>query len=134
MLGRVRELGRLPDRRSAEQATRAVLQVLAERLPGGLADHLAAQLPPGLGAAVHEVTGAPERAGRPHGSGDRFGLEGFAGRVAAGTGTSRDVALRESVAVLAMLDEALTPGVMAKVANDLPSDVRGLLPPHLVTG
>jgi uncharacterized protein (DUF2267 family) len=44
------------------------------------------------------------------------------------------VALRESVAVLAMLDEALTPGVMAKVANDLPSDVRGLLPPHLVTG
>ena len=43
--GQVQARAGLPDRQSAERAVRATLETVAERVPDGVADHLAAQLP-----------------------------------------------------------------------------------------
>ena len=48
-IGQVQHRARLSSRGAAERATRATLEPLAERLAGGEADDLAAQLPLELG-------------------------------------------------------------------------------------
>ncbi|MDQ0774513.1 uncharacterized protein (DUF2267 family) [Streptomyces aurantiacus] len=120
-------LAHLPDRGSADRATRAVLSTLAERLPSGLADHMSAQLPPELADPMREVA-EPSADGRSHTSGERFDLTVFAGRIAGRAGTDEDAALREAAAVLEVLDAALTPELNEKVAGVLPADIRLLLP------
>jgi uncharacterized protein (DUF2267 family) len=137
MIGKVQALARLPGRGAAEGVTRAVLLTLAERLPGGVAEHVAAQLPADIGAVMRE---APESARvaspvlRTHTSGEQFGLAVFAGRVAARSGTTEEVALRETAAVFEVLDAALAPGLMTKVAQELPKDIGQLLPAKRATG
>ncbi|MEU0602299.1 DUF2267 domain-containing protein [Streptomyces sp. NPDC006393] len=127
MIGKVQALARLPDRGSAERATRAVLSTLAERLPSGLADHVAAQLPHELAAPMREVTQSV--AGEStHASGERFDLTVFAGRIAGRAGTDEDAAVREAAAVLEVLDAALAPELTEKVSGALPADIRELLP------
>ena len=130
MIGKVQALAQLPDRGSAERVTRAVLGTLAERLPAGLARHVAAQLPHELAASMREATEAwePAGAGPPDGSGERFDLTVFAGRIAGRAGTNEDTALREAAAVLEVLDAALAPELTVKVAGVLPGDIRELLP------
>ncbi|CAL9642832.1 DUF2267 domain-containing protein [Streptomyces sp. Tu 3180] len=127
MIGKVQALAQLPDRGSAEQATRAVLRTLAERLPSGLADHMAAQLPSALGAAVRETVGSSAD-DHPGTSGERFDLTVFAGRIAGRAETDEDTAVREAAAVLEVLDAALAPELTEKVAGALPADIRALLP------
>ncbi|MBT3150478.1 DUF2267 domain-containing protein [Streptomyces sp. CHD11] len=121
IIGKVQALTRLPDRGSAEMATRAVLTTLAERLPSGLTDHVAAQLPPTLAAPMRQ-------AGEATGGGERFGLTTFAGRIAGRAETDEDAALREAAAVLEVLDAALAPELTEKVVAALPKDIGGLLP------
>ncbi|BFO19174.1 hypothetical protein SHKM778_55620 [Streptomyces sp. KM77-8] len=58
-IGKVQALTRLPDRGTSEQAARAVLSTLAERLPAGLTEHVAAQLPPTLAAPMREAKDSP---------------------------------------------------------------------------
>lgn len=130
IIGKVQALTRLPDRGSAEMATRAVLTTLAERLPPGLTDHVAAQLPPTLAAPMREARdSAAEDAEDPTATtGERFGLTTFAGRIAGRAETDEDAALREAAAVLEVLDAALTPELTEKVAAALPKDIGGLLP------
>ncbi|MEU2280561.1 DUF2267 domain-containing protein [Streptomyces sp. NPDC013178] len=128
MIGTVQALAHLPDRGSAERATRSVLCTLAERLPTGLADHLAAQLPHHLAADIRETTASAASYERPRGVGERFGLTTFAGRVAVRAGTTEDTALEYSAAVLEVLDAAVSPEEMRKVADALPADIRELLP------
>ncbi|MEU6392340.1 DUF2267 domain-containing protein [Streptomyces sp. NPDC046939] len=127
IIGKVQALTQLPDRGSAERATRAVLETLAERLPSGLAKHMAAQLPPTLAAAVEPVT-EPSADGHQTGSGERFDLTVFAGRVAVRAATDEDTALREAAGVLEVLDAALTPELTEKLAAALPADIGQLLP------
>ncbi|GAB1331411.1 DUF2267 domain-containing protein [Streptomyces sennicomposti] len=125
MIGKVQALAQLPGRGPAERATQAVLATLAERLPSGLAGHAAAQLPPDLAACMRQaVDASPGKAA----SGERFGLTTFAARIAARAGTDEDAALREAAAVLEVLDAALAPELMEKVAGALPADIRELLP------
>jgi uncharacterized protein (DUF2267 family) len=116
-IGKVQALTRLPDRGTSERATRAVLSTLAERLPSGLAGHVAAQLPPTLAAPMRQTT-----------SGERFDLTTFAGRIAGRAETDEDAAVREAAAVLEVLDAALTPELTEKLAAALPRDIGGLLP------
>lgn len=127
MIGKVQALAQLPDRGSAERATRAVLSTLAERLPSGLADHVAAQLPHELADPMREVTRSAA-GGRTHASGERFDLTVFAGRIAGRAGTDEDAAVREAAAVLEVLDAALAPELTEKVSGALPADIRELLP------
>lgn len=128
MIGKVQALAHLPDRGSTERATHAVLRTLAERLPAGLADHLAAQLPRNLAADILEAAQSATSAGRPRGTGEPFDLTAFAGRVAVRAGTTEDTALQYSTAVLEVLDAAVAPEEMRKVAGVLPADIRELLP------
>ena len=127
MIGKVQALARLPDRGSADRATRAVLSTLAERVPSGLAEHVAAQLPPELAAPMRQVRDSPAD-GRPNTSGERFDLPVFAGRIAGRAGTDEEAAVREAAAVLEVLDAALTPELTEKLAGALPADIRELLP------
>nr|WP_308435211.1 DUF2267 domain-containing protein [Streptomyces minutiscleroticus] len=124
LIGKVQALAQLPDRGSAEHVTRAVLTTLAERVPGGLADHLAAQLPPALGSVV----AADEDRVRSSTAGEGFDATVFAGGVAARAGTDEDHAVRESAAVLEVLDAAVAPELMERIARALPPDIRELLP------
>ncbi|MFI5977537.1 DUF2267 domain-containing protein [Streptomyces sp. NPDC051452] len=126
LIGKVQSLAHLPDRDCAERAAHAVVSTLSERLPAGLARHVAAQLPPGMAAAMRE---AADASGADAGTaGEKFGLIAFAGRVAVRTGTDEDAALRETAAVLEVLDAALAPELMERMADALPSDIRELLP------
>lgn len=128
LIAKVRERAELPDRNSAERATRAVLWTLAERVPDGLADHLAAQLPAQLAESIRERVSSPAGSAERRGSGERFDLTAFAGRVAWRAGVPEDAALRESVAVFEVLDAAIAPEEMEKLARVLPTDIRTLLP------
>ncbi|MEV7244540.1 DUF2267 domain-containing protein [Streptomyces sp. NPDC093248] len=126
MIGKVRTLAGLPDGGSAERASRAVVCTLSERLPAGLARHVAAQLPPDLAAAMRR---AADGTGADSGhAGERFGLAVFAGRIADRAGTDEDTALREAAAVLEVLDAALAPELTERMAGALPADIRELLP------
>ncbi|MCD0484481.1 DUF2267 domain-containing protein [Streptacidiphilus sp. ASG 303] len=127
-IGQVRARGALPDRAAAERAARATLETLGERVPVGLAEHMAAQLPPSLGqyllrAAVGHGASRDERR-----RGERFDLTTFAGRIAWRSGTDEEVALREAGAVLDVLDASLSPELMRKLGHVLPHDIRELLP------
>lgn len=51
---------RLDSRGAAERATRATLGTLAERIPAGLAEKLAAQLPYEIGEHLRRVDKAPD--------------------------------------------------------------------------
>ncbi len=121
IVGKVQALTRLPDRGSAEMATRAVLTTLAERLPSGLTGHVAAQLPPTLAAPMRQAR-------QDVAQDERFGLTTFAGRIAGRAETDEDAALREAAAVLEVLDAALAPELTEKVVAALPKDIGGLLP------
>ncbi|MBV6699800.1 DUF2267 domain-containing protein [Kitasatospora aureofaciens] len=128
IIATVQELTGLPDRAAAARATKAVLLTLGERLPSGLAAHVAAQLPPELAAPVREAMQEADTEGRTHASAERFGLPVFAGRVADRAGTSEDGGIREAAAVLEVLDAALAPELMDKLAAVLPHDIAELLP------
>ncbi|WP_405801317.1 DUF2267 domain-containing protein [Streptomyces sp. NBC_01506] len=134
MIGKIQALARLPDRGSTERATQAVLRTLGERLPAGLAGHVAAQLPPELAACLRRPAESAVAEGRDTGSGERFDLIAFAGRIADRAGTDEDAALREAAAVLEVLDAALAPELMDKIAAALPVDIGALLPVGRTTG
>lgn len=102
----------------AEQAVRAVLSVLGERLAGGEPKDLAAQLPPALAEAIPT-----------QGQGDQFGLDEFYSRVAEreGRGCTPDAAREHTRATIAALKLAVTPGEFEEVADQLPKEYSELL-------
>ncbi|BDM73717.1 hypothetical protein HEK616_72040 [Streptomyces nigrescens] len=136
-LALVQERASLPDRGAAERAVRSTLETVAERVPSGLARHVAAQLPHEL--AGH-LTREPRQAGGsgpsaerpggavPPGDGERFDLTVFAARVAWRGGVSEQAALQEAAAVFEVLDAALAPELMERLSHSLPHDIRELLP------
>jgi uncharacterized protein (DUF2267 family) len=127
IIGKVQALAQLPDRGSADRAARSVLSTLAERLPSGLAEHVAAQLPPELAAPMRQAAKS-SAGGRAPTTGERFDLTVFAGRIAGRAGTDEDAAVREAAAVMEVLDAALAPELTEKIAAVLPADIRELLP------
>ncbi|MFF2655664.1 DUF2267 domain-containing protein [Streptomyces sp. NPDC058045] len=133
LIGMVQSGAALPDRATAEGTAEAVLRTLSERVPDGLAHHLAAQLPAQLadpmlaGTSPAEPGPGPSPEGDPA-RGEPFGLSVFAGRVAWRAGIAEDEALHRTAAVLEVLDAAVSPEMMEKVARVLPGDIRALLP------
>ncbi len=111
-LAEVRDVGEYEDQREAEQVTRAVFSVLAERLPGSTLDHLAAQIPEPLDEALDP--------------GDRleaepFGVEEFYVRVAEETGARPLTARQDSGAVLSTVAKAVSGGELNQVLSHLPA-------------
>jgi uncharacterized protein (DUF2267 family) len=121
-IGQVQARARLSSRGDAERATRATLETLGERIPEGLADNLAAQLPHEIGEHLRRTVvygGA--------GTGERFDAREFVRRV-----SERSVADEPQAAFLArvvfeVVDEATSGSLTQKVAESLPDDLRKLV-------
>lgn len=101
---------------SSEQATalaRATLRTLAERIDGGEARDLAAQLPEELRAYAFA----------PSETGERFGLELFVQRVSGRAEVDATLAKAGVRAVFDTLREAVTPGEYDDVVAQLPAEL-----------
>jgi uncharacterized protein (DUF2267 family) len=95
----------------AATLTRATLATLAERITGGEAQDLAAQLPAPLQTALISS----------HENAEAFSFEEFVERVADRAGTDPDVAEAAVDAVFAALRDAVTPGEFDDVLSQLPA-------------
>jgi uncharacterized protein (DUF2267 family) len=104
-------------RRAAENAITATLETLNERISGGEARDLAAQLPeviqPALRPKAEEAEG--------------FSLEEFYRRVAEREGVDIETARIDASAVMRVLREAVTPGELDDVMAQLSEDFNTLL-------
>jgi uncharacterized protein (DUF2267 family) len=96
----------------AERLTRATMAVLAERISGGEAEDLAAQLPSG----VRDWLVAREEPAQ------KFDLEEFIRRVSERTDTDLDAATRGVRAVLSTVRRAVTTGEFEDVLAQLPNE------------
>lgn len=121
-IGHVQARLRLDSRGAAERATRATLETLGERIPEGLADNLAAQLPQEIGEHLRRTITWGGQA-----TGERFDRHEFVRRVAARSGADEPVAAYQARGVLEVVDEATTGGVVDKVRAALPEDIRELV-------
>ncbi|TDD65461.1 DUF2267 domain-containing protein [Jiangella aurantiaca] len=119
----IQERAQLASRGDAERATRATLETLGERIPGGLAANLAAQLPIEIGEHLRRTL--------PYGATDapaeRFDADEFVARVASRSTTDEPVAAYRARVVFEVVDEATEGGVAQKVAETLPDDIRRLV-------
>jgi uncharacterized protein (DUF2267 family) len=104
-------------RDEAESLTHASLRVLAERLTGGEAEDLRAQLPKQL---QEDLVSPDERA-------QSFGADEFARRVAQRTGTNEADAGAGVIAVLATIRDAVTPGEFDDVLAQLGREFAALV-------
>jgi len=109
-IGKVPQRARLASRGAAERATRATLETLALRLESGLADNIAAQLPPEIGR--HLLTLEPYV---------KLSVDEFFGEVCLREGTDFPDAIYHARAVVETLDEAVAGGV-DKMRGQLPPD------------
>jgi uncharacterized protein (DUF2267 family) len=121
-LGKVQAAARLPDRGEAERATRATLETLGERIPNGLAENLAAQLPHEIGEHLRRAAKATRSR-----NGERFDKLEFIARVAARAGVNETRGAALCHAVSEVVDEATGGMIGTKVAQSLPHDIAALL-------
>jgi uncharacterized protein (DUF2267 family) len=112
-IGQVQHRARLSSRGAAERATRATLETLAERLAGGEAKDLAAQL--SLEIAEH-------LRGQWSALGERFSLDEFFRRVSLREGVDLSDAVFHARAVIEVLSEAVSQGEMDDVRAQLPTE------------
>jgi uncharacterized protein (DUF2267 family) len=121
LIGQVQARGKLPSRGEAERSVRATLETLGERLPEGLADNLASVLPREIGEHLRrtELMGGI-------GTGERFDRHEFIARVAERTGTDSQQAAYQARVVFEVIEEASSGGLMDRVRDALPEDLREL--------
>ncbi|MEH1017552.1 DUF2267 domain-containing protein [Micromonospora sp. CPCC 206060] len=110
----------------AVDLTRGTLATLAERLTGGEALDLAAQLPPPLQAIVRPLPAAE--------AADRFDAAEFIRRVAARAGVDEQLARNGVRAVFTTVREAVTGGEFDEVMAQMPRDYREMVEPALAPG
>jgi uncharacterized protein (DUF2267 family) len=121
LVGQVQARGRLPDTGRAESAIRATLETLGERIPEGLAENLAAQLPREIGEHLRRTVTLGGT-----GTGERFDRDQFIARVAARAGIDEPQAAFVARVVFEVVDEATQGGVMDRVREALPADLAEL--------
>ncbi len=109
----VQERGHMASRESAEEAARATLRTLAERLAGGEPHDLASQLPEEL--AEHVRYDEEQKS-------DPFSLEEFFRRVAEKEGADEPDAVYHARAVMEVLQEAITKGEINDIRSQLPPE------------
>lgn len=117
-IGSVQQRARLDSLSAAEQATRATLTTLAERVRAGLPSNMAAQLPPEIGRHLTETEEHTER----------FGLDEFYRRVAERQTAGVDVpdAALHARAVLSVVADAVDDSLFAKFEEQLPPELADL--------
>ncbi len=119
---RVRRQARLPSRVDAERACYATVTTLSEWVPEGLADNIAAQLP-------REIGGQLRRTEADAGTGEELGRADFIPRIAARAGVADDQAAFIARAVIDALTAATEGGLMARVTETLPAELREYVTP-----
>jgi uncharacterized protein (DUF2267 family) len=112
-IGLVQSRARLPSIGEALRAISATFQVLGQRLYGGEAGDLAAQLPSELGHYLLE--------GQAHGS-ESFDLDEFFQRVSVLEGSDLPDAIFHARAVISVLQEAVSRGEIDDVRAQLPEE------------
>lgn len=117
-VGHVQHCAELPSRGAAEAIIRVTLETLGERLQKNAAKHLAAQLPPEIG---RHLLGADHF--------EHLNLEEFYSRVAARENTDSVKAAGSVSAVIQTLREAVSPGAMGKLRQQLPIDFQEIFVP-----
>lgn len=117
----VQSAAQLDSRQEAERAVQATLETLAERLVGGEAENLAAQLPKELGSYLEGHAGEP---------GGTFGLQEFYQRVGDREGISPVDAAIHVRAVMSVLRMAATPGEFNDIEANFPHEYNELFAPH----
>jgi uncharacterized protein (DUF2267 family) len=120
LIGRVQDQARLSSRGDAERACCATLETLSEQVPEGLADNIAAQLPDEIGEHLRRTEAD---------QGKQFGRSDFISRVAARAGVGDDQAAYIAHAVIDALTAATQGGLMARVTESLPADLREYVTP-----
>jgi uncharacterized protein (DUF2267 family) len=105
-------------REAAEKVTHATLRVLAERLSGGEAEDLQAQLTTELKDALDVPKGKPA---------ESFGAAEFTRRVAQRAEIDEPAAQIGAAAVLATLGDAVTPGEFDDVLSQLGREYAALM-------
>lgn len=118
-VGLVQQRARMDSRGGAEQAARATLTALAERLAPGLPGNIAAQLPPEIG---RHLSDNEDRT-------DRFDIGEFYDRVAEEqtTGVDRADAALHSRAVMSVVADAIDASLFGKLEDQLPPELSDLL-------
>ena len=109
----VQSTAQLESRQAAEQAARATLETVAERIVGNEASQLAAQLPEELGQYLRGHEGE---------NGNHFKLEEFYQRVSEKVGVEPVAAAVQAKAVFTVLNAAVTPGEFADVKANFSPD------------
>ncbi len=102
--------------RAAESAITATLETLSERLTGGEANDLAAQLPRELQTPLQRTAEEAED----------FSLEEFYGRVAEREEVDIETARQDASAVMTVLGVAVTPGQLEDLMAQLPEEFNAL--------
>jgi uncharacterized protein (DUF2267 family) len=117
-INRVQEEAEFGSKEEAVQATEAALTTLGERLYRTDRDDLAAQLPKQLKEYLHKTSDA----GSTRQDAQHFSLEAFYNRVGARSGVRYSPAVKEAQAVMAILEEAISPGMLKAVLSSLPDE------------
>ncbi|MFO7898726.1 MAG: DUF2267 domain-containing protein [Planctomycetota bacterium] len=112
-MGQVQDRAHLSSTGEALKAARATLGTLGERLAGGEAADLAAQLPDEVGRFL-ESGGKDERTS--------FDLGQFFARVARREGCDESDAAHHARAVMSVVRDAVTPGEIADLRAQLPDE------------
>lgn len=117
-VGLVQQRARLDSRGAAQQAIKATLETLAERLAGGAPGNIAAQLPQPIRDHLEREGGA-----------EQFGVDEFYRRVAEreSAGTGEPQAVFHAKAVLSVVGEATQGNVFEDVIDQLPDEFADLL-------
>lgn len=110
-VGQVQHRARLGTEGEAVRAIHATLETLGERLYGGEAHNLAAQLPQEIGAYLEQPT-----------INESFDLDEFFNRVSMREGVDLPVAVYHARVVMEVLGEAVSPGILDKVRDQLPGE------------
>jgi uncharacterized protein (DUF2267 family) len=121
-IGQVQSRGKLDSRGQAERVTRSVLETIGDRIPDGLADNLAAQLPHEIGEHLRR-TEQPDK----QGTGEHFDIDAFVDRVESKSGLDRPQAVYATRVVCEVMDQATQGAVMTKVKEALPPEIRPIL-------
>lgn len=117
-LGKVQNQARFGTESDAVSAVRATLETLGERLAGGQAEHIAAQLPEEIGYYLQQGKKSKDQ--------DSFELDTFYERVAQREGADLPDAVYHSKIVMSVLQEAVTPGEMRDLRAQLPDEFNDL--------
>lgn len=114
-VGKVQYRAKFDSLDPALRATRATLTTLAERMAGNEPKDLAAQLP-------REIAEYLDMEGK----GERFDFDEFIRRVSEREGVPANQATHHAQCVMGTLEEAVSPGEMEDVRQQLPEDYQVL--------